>query len=103
MAKIVILGSGGFGLALAIMAEHCGKHDVTVWSKFQSEIDDIRSHGEHVQKLPHIAHGNQLYSPDVTDCFHAGLADNHDGRDECHLRKCESGSGDSGGILWHLL
>ena len=53
MAKIVILGSGGFGLILAIMAEHCG-HDVTVWSKFQSEIDDIRSHGEHVQKLPGV-------------------------------------------------
>ena len=54
MANIVILGSGGFGLALAIMAEHCGKHKVTVWSKFQSEIDDIRWHGEHVQKLPGV-------------------------------------------------
>ena len=32
MANIVILGSGGFGLSLAIMAEHCGKHNVTVWS-----------------------------------------------------------------------
>jgi len=54
MANIVILGSGGFGLSLAIMAEHCGHHNVTVWSKFQSEIDDIRSHGEHVQKLPGV-------------------------------------------------
>jgi glycerol-3-phosphate dehydrogenase (NAD(P)+) len=51
MAKIVILGSGGFGLSLAIMAERYG-HDVTVWSKFQKEIDDIRTHGEHIQKLP---------------------------------------------------
>ena len=54
MAKIVILGSGGFGLSLAVMAEHCGGHDVTVWSKFQSEIDDIRTHGEHTQKLPGV-------------------------------------------------
>jgi len=54
MSKIAILGSGGFGLSLAIMAEHCGKHSVTVWSKFQSEIDDIRRHGEHVQKLPGV-------------------------------------------------
>lgn len=54
MAKITILGSGGFGLSLAIMAEHCGNHTVTVWSKFQSEIDDIRRHGEHVQKLPGV-------------------------------------------------
>lgn len=54
MSKIAILGSGGFGLSLAIMAEHCGNHAVTVWSKFQSEIDDIRRHGEHVQKLPGV-------------------------------------------------
>ncbi|MCQ2490666.1 MAG: NAD(P)-dependent glycerol-3-phosphate dehydrogenase [Ruminococcus sp.] len=54
MAKIVILGSGGFGLAIAITAKQCGKHDVTVWSKFQSEIDDIRAHGEHQQKLPGV-------------------------------------------------
>ncbi|HRR78184.1 MAG TPA: 2-dehydropantoate 2-reductase N-terminal domain-containing protein, partial [Ruminococcus sp.] len=54
MAKITILGSGGFGLALAIMAEHCGGHEVTVWSKFQSEIDEIRSHGEHIHKLPGV-------------------------------------------------
>ena len=54
MAKIAILGSGGFGLSLAVMAEHCGGHDVTVWSKFQSEIDDIRTHGEHTQKLPGV-------------------------------------------------
>lgn len=51
MANVVILGSGGFGLSLAVMAEHCGKHNVTVWSKFQSEIDEIRKHGEHIQKL----------------------------------------------------
>lgn len=54
MANIVILGSGGFGLSLAVMAERYG-HSVTVWSKFQSEIDDIRAHGEHVQKLPGVA------------------------------------------------
>ena len=36
------------------MAEHCGGHDVTVWSKFQSEIDEIRSHGEHIHKLPGV-------------------------------------------------
>ena len=54
MANIVILGSGGFGLSIAIMAERYG-HNITVWSKFQQEIDDIRTHGEHVQKLPGAA------------------------------------------------
>lgn len=53
MANIVILGSGGFGLSIALMADRYG-HDVMVWSKFQSEIDDIRVHGEHVQKLPGV-------------------------------------------------
>lgn len=32
MADITILGSGGFGLALAIMCDNAG-HKVTVWSK----------------------------------------------------------------------
>lgn len=54
MANIVILGSGGFGLSMAVMAERYG-HKVTVWSKFQQEIDDIRTHCEHVQKLPGVA------------------------------------------------
>lgn len=54
MANIVILGSGGFGLSLAVMAERYG-HSVTVWSKFQSEIDEIRAHGEHIRKLPGVA------------------------------------------------
>jgi len=40
MADITILGSGGFGLALAIMCDNAG-HKVTVWSKFQDEIDAI--------------------------------------------------------------
>lgn len=54
MANIVILGSGGFGLSLAVMAERSGRHNVTVWSKFQSEIDNIRIHGEHIEKLPGV-------------------------------------------------
>ena len=54
MANIVILGSGGFGLSIAVMARQCCNHNVTVWSKFQSEIDDIRAHGEHMQKLPGV-------------------------------------------------
>lgn len=51
MAKITILGSGGFGLALAIMCSNAG-HEVTVWSKFQDEIDAIKRTGELKAKLP---------------------------------------------------
>lgn len=54
MANIVILGSGGFGLSLAVTAVLSGKHKVTVWSKFQDEIDEIRKNGEHRTKLPGV-------------------------------------------------
>ncbi|MCM1507235.1 MAG: NAD(P)-dependent glycerol-3-phosphate dehydrogenase [Ruminococcus flavefaciens] len=54
MADIVILGAGSFGLSLAVTAEYCGKHNVTVWSKFQEEIDGIRANGENTGKLPDV-------------------------------------------------
>lgn len=50
MADIAILGSGGFGLALAIMCYN-SSHKVTVWSKFQDEIDTIKRTGELKAKL----------------------------------------------------
>lgn len=53
MAKITILGSGGFGLGLAIMLDKNG-HDVTVWSAFEKEIEEIRKDGEHKVKLPGV-------------------------------------------------
>lgn len=53
MANITILGSGGFGLSLAVMCSSAG-HSVTVWSKFQDEIDTIRRTGELKVKLPGV-------------------------------------------------
>jgi glycerol-3-phosphate dehydrogenase (NAD(P)+) len=53
MADITILGSGGFGLALAIMCDNAG-HSVTVWSKFKDEIDAIERTGELKAKLPGV-------------------------------------------------
>ena len=68
MANIVILGSGGFGLSIAVMAEHSGKHNVTVWSKFQSEIDLIRAHGEHIQKLPGVPISEKIIMTSDISC-----------------------------------
>ncbi len=45
MATITVLGSGAFGLALAIMCHEAG-HEVIVWSKFASELEEIRTTGE---------------------------------------------------------
>ncbi|MBR1383345.1 MAG: NAD(P)-dependent glycerol-3-phosphate dehydrogenase, partial [Ruminococcus sp.] len=53
MANITILGSGGFGLSLAIMCDNAG-HNVTVWSKFQDELDTIKRTGELKSKLPGV-------------------------------------------------
>ena len=53
MADITILGSGGFGLAIAIMCHNAG-HNVTVWSKFQDEIDTIKRTGGLKAKLPGV-------------------------------------------------
>lgn len=51
--KIAILGSGGWGLALACTCARLG-HDVTVWSKFKDEIDTILRTGELRAKLPGV-------------------------------------------------
>ena len=51
--KITILGSGGWGLALACTCDRAG-HSVTVWSAFQDEIDAIKRTGELKAKLPGI-------------------------------------------------
>ncbi|MBE6845617.1 MAG: NAD(P)-dependent glycerol-3-phosphate dehydrogenase [Ruminococcus sp.] len=53
MAQITILGSGGFGMSLAVMLFRLG-HTVTVWSAFEEELQTIRKDGEHRAKLPGI-------------------------------------------------
>lgn len=52
MANITILGCG-FGTALAVMLDKCG-HNVTAWTKYQNEIDDILRNGEHKRLLPGV-------------------------------------------------
>ena len=53
MAKFMVLGSGGFGLSLSVMLNKFG-HDVTVWSAFEEEINEIRRNGENKAKLPGV-------------------------------------------------
>lgn len=63
MAKFTILGMGGFGLALAVMLNNFG-HDVTVWSAFKQEIEDIRRDGENKQKLPGVKISDEIILTD---------------------------------------
>ena len=66
MADITILGSGGFGLALAVLCNTNG-HKVTVWSKFQDEIDAIKRTGELKAKLPGVFIPEEIeFSTDIS-------------------------------------
>lgn len=68
MAKITVLGSGGFGLSLAIMCDKNG-HDVTVWSNFSEEIEDIKKYGEHKTKLPNVKISKNINLTDNIECI----------------------------------
>lgn len=50
--KISILGCG-FGTALAVMLDR-NNHEVTAWTKYQGEVDDILRDGEHKKLLPGV-------------------------------------------------
>lgn len=66
MADITILGSGGFGLSLAVLCNTNG-HRVTVWSKFQDEIDAIKRTGELKAKLPGVFIPKEIeFSTDIS-------------------------------------
>lgn len=53
MAVIAVLGAGGWGTALAVMANREG-HTVRLWSPFQEELSAIRRDGEHKKLLPGV-------------------------------------------------
>lgn len=53
MKRVSFLGAGSWGTALAILCANNG-HKVTLWSKVQSEIDMLREHREHKDRLPGV-------------------------------------------------
>lgn len=53
MAKIGVLGAGGFGIALSVMCNKMG-HRVTMWSAFPAEITAIIRDGQNLQLLPKV-------------------------------------------------
>ena len=53
MAKVTVLGSGGWGTALAISAYNCG-HSVSLWSPFEEEVTALVNSRENVKLLPGI-------------------------------------------------
>jgi len=68
MAKITVLGSGGFGLSLAIMCDKNG-HDVTVWSNFPEEIEQIKVDREHKTKLAGVKISKSITLTSDIECI----------------------------------
>ncbi len=53
MAKVTVLGSGGWGMALALTAYNCG-HQVMLWSPFKEEVDLLTEKRENEKLLKGI-------------------------------------------------
>ncbi|MGN0161223.1 MAG: NAD(P)H-dependent glycerol-3-phosphate dehydrogenase [Lachnospiraceae bacterium] len=53
MAKISVLGAGSWGTALAILLNNNG-HDVTMWSVFPEELEQIKEDHENKRCLPGV-------------------------------------------------
>lgn len=51
--KIAVLGTGGWGTALAIMASNYG-NEVALWSPFKEEVSGIQRFGENKKLLPGV-------------------------------------------------
>lgn len=53
MAKISVIGSGGWGIALAILL-HRNAHNLTIWSFDKKEAEELKISRENKTKLPNI-------------------------------------------------
>lgn len=53
MSEVTVLGAGGWGIALALAAKEAG-NQVSVWSCFQTEVDELKKYREHKKLLPGV-------------------------------------------------
>lgn len=72
MAKITILGAGGFGVALGVMCHRYG-NAVSLWTPFAQEMETLRRDREHKKLLPGIRIAEDIGIG--TDLAPAGAAD----------------------------
>ena len=61
MSKISVLGAGGWGIGLALVASRMN-HTVTLWSHDQEELEQLMLHNENRERLPGVflPHGIRL-------------------------------------------
>lgn len=53
MSNVLVLGAGGWGIGLALVAERMG-HTVTLWSFDSAELEDLRLHNQNKLRLPGV-------------------------------------------------
>ena len=59
MAKISVIGSGGWGIALAILLHENG-HNLTIWSFDKKEVEELKETRQNKAKLPNILIPNDI-------------------------------------------
>lgn len=73
MAKINIIGSGGWGTAVAIMLAQ-NNHNVLLWSYLKEESDNLRKYRENKPFLPGVKiPENVAFTSDISECGDADL------------------------------
>lgn len=53
MSQVLVLGAGGWGIGLALVAERMG-HAVTLWSFDSEELESLRLHNQNKLRLPGV-------------------------------------------------
>jgi len=71
MAKISVIGSGGWGIALAILLHENG-HNLTIWSFDKKEVEELKKTRQNKAKLPNILISNDI---EVTNDLKEAVSD----------------------------
>ena len=71
MAKISVIGSGGWGIALAILLHENG-HNLTIWSFDKKEVEELKETKQNKAKLPNILISNDI---EVTNDLKEAVSD----------------------------
>ena len=53
MSQVLVLGGGGWGIALSLVATRMG-HSVTLWSHDPEELEELRLHNQNKLRLPGV-------------------------------------------------
>ena len=73
MAKVSVIGSGGWGTAIAVMLCKNG-HDVKLWSFFKDESEELKKNRENKRFLPGIKIDEKIYlTSEITECTDADV------------------------------